>query len=74
LDVRAPHTGEEERHGLVTYENQTAAEKAIQRLNGKPLLGCPIKVKHFTHRRNNDTSPPVSERRRAGLALEKKRA
>ncbi len=67
LDVRTPHTQEEEHHGLVTFENRTAAEKATQRLNGKCLNGHPIRVKRFTYRRpTNDTKTAPTEERRRG--------
>lgn len=40
--------------GLITFENPDKGERALRVLNGKKLLGRPIKVREYKHRTPGD--------------------
>jgi len=54
VEVFDSQTQEIERHGLVRYQNATAAMKAINRLNGRLLNDREISVRKFVHRSPGD--------------------
>ena len=68
--------------GLMTFEDPAKGERAIRILNGKKLLGRPVKVREYKHRTpgdrrvNKDTqglNRPV-ERRRKNLQFRYKKS
>ncbi|MEO5343463.1 MAG: RNA-binding protein [Gammaproteobacteria bacterium SHHR-1] len=54
LEILDPTTGDRELHGLVNIPNFQQANAAIQRLNGRKLLGRPVRVREYVYRSPGD--------------------
>lgn len=54
LDIEDEASGNVEHHGLVAYYSPQDGERALRRLNGRPLNGREVEVKVFVHRTPGD--------------------
>ena len=60
--------GKSEGYGVIKIENQEAAERAIESLNGRELMGRSLRVQKWTAFHNPYTFVPSPPRRKGGFA------